>query len=60
MLKGIGVTWTPKSKKVKFVKHSGEKVNRDELVEALNYCQWRFGYRHKDYSQDGSTLTVGM
>ena len=60
MLKGIGVTWTPKSKKVKFVKHSGEKVNRDELVEALQYCQWRFGSKHKDYSQDGSILTVDM
>ena len=60
MLKGIGVTWTPKSKKVKFVKHSGEKVNRDELVEALQYCQWRFGYRHRSYTQDGSTLTVSM
>ena len=46
MLKGIGVTWTPKSKKVKFVKQNGKVVNRDELVEALKYCQWRFGSKH--------------
>ena len=60
MLKGIGVTWTPKSKKVKFVKQNCKVVNRDELVEALKYCQWRFGSKHKNYSQDGSVLTVGM
>ena len=60
MLKGIGVTWTPKSKKVKFVKQNGGVVNRDELVEALNYCEWRFGHKHKDHLLNGSRLTVGM
>ena len=32
MLKGIGVTWTPKSKKVKFVKQNGGVVNRDDMT----------------------------
>ena len=60
MLRGIGVTWRPKSKKVEFVKKSGEGIVDGEVIEALRYCEWRFGHKHKDHLLNGSRLTVGM
>ena len=32
MLRGIGVTWRPKSKKVEFVKKSGEGIVDGEVI----------------------------
>ena len=56
MLKGIGVTWRPKSKKVEFIKKCGGGFSGSEVGEALSYCQWRFGYPHKSYSDKGCLL----
>ena len=59
MLKGVNVTWKPKSKKVVMYKKVGN-ITKSEVDEATKYCYSRFGVPAKSYSLKSNILTFKM